>query len=150
MKKTRSIVLLLLLSFFLLSPVTGYGAMPTETTNSITIPITVWNGLKNDWMILDKELTACKNEMSKIKKPSSELLSQLNEAEKTLKSLQAELEKQNADLIMLSRQAEESKTELQTLKANIDKERRIHRRQIWQNRIWCFVGGVAVGLAVHK
>ena len=88
--------------------------------------------------------------MSKIKKPSSELLSQLNEAERTLLQLQTELEKQNADLIMLSRQAEEFKTELQTLKANIDKERRVHRRQIWQNRIWCFVGGVAVALVARR
>ena len=148
--KTKNIVLLLLLSLLLLYPVHGYTMTHTETMESITIPIAVWNELKNDWMTLDSELTACKNEMSKIKKPSSELLSQLNEAEKTLKLLQTELEKQSADLITLSKQAAESKTELQTLKANIDKERRIHRRQLWQNRFWCLVVGAGIGFAVHK
>jgi FtsZ-binding cell division protein ZapB len=64
-----------------------------------------------------------------------------------LKSLQAELQKQNNDLTQLSRQAAESKTELQTLKQNIDKERRIHRRQVWQNRIWCLLVGAGIGLA---
>jgi hypothetical protein len=50
-------------------------------------------------------------------------------------------------LTQLSRQAAESKTELQTLKQNIDKERRIHRRQVWQNRIWCLLIGAGIGLA---
>jgi len=33
------------------------------------------------------------------------------------------------------------------LKEQINKERRIHRRQIWQNRFWCLLFGVGVGLA---
>jgi hypothetical protein len=51
-------------------------------------------------------------------------------------------------LILLRNDLDESKTELQTLKQNIAKERRIHKRQIWQNRVWCLLIGAGIGCAV--
>lgn len=148
--KKRTIILLCLLFCLFVLPQAGYTQTTTETAESITIPIATWNDLKKDWTILDSELMAYKSEMQKIKKPSNELLLQLSEAEKTLKLLKEELQKQNNDLILLSKQAEESKTELQILKQRIEKERKIHKRQVWQNRIWSILIGAGIGYAAHQ
>ena len=147
-KTIKIMFTLLLLSWLCAWSVCGYAMTTTETSQSITIPITEWTDWKNDWMTLDNELTACKKELSRIRKPSNELLEQLQQAEKMLKLLQTDLEKQSEDLTTLSRQVDESKTELKKLREQIDKERRIHRRQIWQNRLWCILGGTAVGIAI--
>ena len=37
-----------------------------------------------------------------------------------------------------------------TLKEQINKERKIHKRQIWQNRFWCILIGAGIGFAVSK
>ena len=150
LRKNVTIILLLsLLSVFCCSPV-GYTMTPTATTNSITIPMEQWNGLKADWTILDEELIAYKEQIQKIKKPSAELQLKLEKAEKTLMQLQEELKQQSSDLTTLSRQVDESKTELQTLKQQIDKERRVHKRQIWQSRIWCLLIGAGIGYAASR
>jgi hypothetical protein len=39
---------------------------------------------------------------------------------------------------------------LKKLKESIDRERRVHKRQIWQNRIWTFIVGTGIGFAIHK
>ena len=147
--KRTGVILSVLLSLQL-SVLLGCGWCMTqsETGPYIKIQTDQWNDLKTNFQILNQELTACKDQLQKIKKPSSELVTQLTQAEKMLKQLQEELQRQNDDLTMLSRQAEESKTLLQTLKTQIDKERRVHRRQIWQNRIWVFIGGVVVGYLI--
>ena len=150
LKKIRAFLFPLLLLLLCVYSGHGYAMTSQETNQSITIPIQIWTEWKNDWMILDSELTACKSELQKIKKPSSELLLQLQQAEKMLKQLQEELQKQSGDLITLSRQVDESKTELQTLRGNINKERRSHKRQIWQNRLWFFLAGAAIGVAAGK
>jgi hypothetical protein len=77
-------------------------------------------------------------------------LSQLEKAEKTLLQLQTELAEQKADLMMLSKEAAESKTLLATLKQQITKERKIHKRQIWQNRLWCILIGTGIGIAASR
>ena len=33
---------------------------------------------------------------------------------------------------------------------SIEKERRVHRRQIWQNRFWFLLAGAAVGVAAGR
>ena len=145
----RTGVILSLLLSLQLSVSLGCGwCMTTKETNQyIKIQITQWNDLKANFQTLNNELTACKKELQRIKKPSSELVTQLNEAERMLKLLQEELAKQNDDLTTLSMQVDESKTLLTTLKKQIDKERRVHRRQIWQNRLWCLLIGAGIGLA---
>ena len=146
-KKIGLILSLILCLQFSLFAVCGFCMTTTETNQYIKIQTTQWNDLKANFQTLTQELTACKEELQKIKKPSSELVTQLNEAEKMLKQLQEELQKQNDDLTMLSNQVDESKTLLTTLKKQIDKERRVHRRQIWQNRLWCILIGAGIGLA---
>ena len=146
--KTGFILFLLLFSQLFVALPPGW-CMTTDATGPyIKIRTDQWNDLKTNFQTLNQELTACKDQLQKIKKPSSELVTQLTQAEKMLRQLQEELQRQSADLTMLSRQAEESKTLLQTLKTQIDKERRVHRRQIWQNRIWVFIGGVVVGYLI--
>ena len=149
--KRTGVILSVLLSLQL-SVLLGCGWCMTqsETDQYIKIQTDQWNDLKTNFQILNQELTACKDQLQKIKKPSSELVTQLTQAEKMLKQLQEELQRQNDDLTMLSRQAEESKTLLQTLKTQIDKERRVHRRQVWQNRFWCLLIGVGIGYAASR
>lgn len=143
------LILSLLLSLQLYAPLAcGWCTTIQETTQYIKIQTDQWNDLKTNFQTLNQELTACKDQLQKIKKPSSELVTQLTQAEKMLKLLQEELQKQNDDLTMLSRQAEESKTLLTTLKEQINKERKVHKRQIWQNRIWVFIGGAVVGYLI--
>ena len=103
--------------------------------------------LKEESKALSNELTAYKAELTKLKKPSSELLSQLETAEKMLLQLQTELAEQKKDLMQLSSDKDGLKTSLQTLKQQIDKERRIHKRQVWQNRFWCILIGAGIGFA---
>ena len=147
--KKTVLILSVLLSLQLSAPLGCGWCMTTHaTTQSITIPINQWNELKANFQTLNQELTACKEELQKIKKPSSELVTQLTQAEKMLKQLQEELQKQSDDLTMLYKEVDESKTLLTTLKAQIDKERKVHRRQIWQNRIWFFIGGIAAGCLI--
>lgn len=146
----RTGVILSVLLFLQLSVSLGCGWCMTiqETTPYIKIQTDQWNELKTNFQTLNNELIACKDQLQKIKKPSSELVTQLTQAEKMLKSLQEELAKQNDDLTMLYKEVDESKTLLTTLKSQINKERKVHRRQIWQNRLWCLLIGAGIGFAI--
>lgn len=126
----------------------GYAMTLDETNQYMKVPIAQWQTLTNDCKVLNSELISYKSVIQKLKKPSAELLSQLEIAEKTLLQLQTELAEQKKDLTLLSNEVEESKTSLQTLKDKINKERKIHKRQVWQNRLWCLLIGVGVGCAV--
>lgn len=150
MKRTKAIATLFLSSWLFVSPVCGWCATTTATSQSITIPITQWTELKSELTKLNSELIQCRTDLSRLKKPSQELVTELAQAENMLQKLQQELEQQKDDLTTLSNEAAESKTLLTKLKGQIDKERRVHKRQVWQNRIWCFVGGAVVAIAVKR
>jgi archaellum component FlaC len=96
----------------------------------------------------ESELNQFRQEFQKLKKPSAELQMQLEKAENLLKQSQTELQDVKQDLTALRKDRDELKTSLQILKEQINKERRIHRRQIWQNRFWCLLFGVGVGCAI--
>jgi hypothetical protein len=53
-------------------------------------------------------------------------------------------------LTLLSKEVDESKTLLTKLKEQINKERKVHRRQVWQNRIWCLLIGAGIGVAASR
>ena len=125
----------------------GYAMTTQETSQHITIPIQQWQTLTAESKALNNELIEYKKEIQLLKKPSAELLSQLETAEKTLLQLQTELAEQKKDLTLLSNEAEESKTLLATLKQQIKHERKIHKRQVWQNRFWCIIIGTGIGIA---
>ena len=146
----RMIISLLLLLLLCLLPVGGYTMTHTETEPFIQIPITQWNSLKTELTALNSELVQCKDELSRIKKPSNQLVEELAQAQDLLLKLQKAQEEQKSDLILLSKEAEELRTSLATLKQQISKERKIHKRQIWQNRIWCIVIGAGIGYAASR
>lgn len=147
-KKTKITFTLLLLSWLCAWSVCGYAMTSIETSQSITIPIQQWQTLTSESKALSNDLIEYKKEIQLLKKPSSELVLQLQQAEKMLSQLQTELNEQTKDLMALSSDKDALKTSLTTLKQQIDKERRIHRRQIWQNRMWCILGGTAVGIVI--
>ena len=144
------IVSLCLLAFCCLYSSAGYTQTVTETTQSITIPMQQWNGLKKELMLLNQDLTACKSDMMRLKKPSSQLVEELQQAQDSLLKLTKTLDEQKSDLIQLSKEASELKSSLAILRSQIEKERRVHRRQVWQNRIWCIILGAAAGFAAAK
>ena len=148
MKKTRIMSTLLLLSCLCAWSASGWCMTTTATSQSITIPITQWNELKSESKELSAELIEYRKEIQLLKKPSSELVTQLTQAEKMLSQLQTELSEQKKDLMELSKDKDELRTLSLTLKQQIGKERSIHRRQLWQNRLWCILGGAAVGIAI--
>ena len=149
MKITRTLtILLLLFSCSLVFSQAGYTQTVTETTTSITIPMQQWQSLKTEFQALNSELLQCQQDLSKLKKPSAQLVTELTQAQDLLKKLNQDLEMQKHDLTLLSNELDESRTLLTKLKGQIDKERRVHRRQIWQNRMWCILGGTAVGIVI--
>ena len=79
-----------------------------------------------------------------------QLQQELKTAKEQLEKSQAELQNARISLTGASSALAESKTSLQTLKQGIEKERRVHRRQIWQNRFWFLVAGAAIGVAAAK
>ena len=144
----QKIVLLCFLVCCCLFSSVGYTQTTTGMTEYIKIPTAQWQTLKSEFKALKEDLIQCRQDLTRIKKPSAELLKELEEAEKRLKSLQEELTKQKEDLILLSSEVNELKTLSEKLKKQIDKERRVHKRQVWQNRIWCLLIGVGIGCAV--
>ena len=144
------IVLPLLLAFVFCFSQVGYTKTTTEMTESITIPMQQWQTLTAESKALSQDLIEYKKEIQLLKKPSAELVQQLTQAEKMLSQLQTELEKQKKDLTELSKDKDELKTSLQTLKQKINKERAVHRRQVWQNRIWCLLIGAGIGVVASR
>ena len=141
-------VLSLLLVFVCCYSSIGYTMTQTETSQSITIPITQWQTLTSEFQALNQDLIQCQSELKKLKKPSTELLSELAEAQDMLSKLTKDLEEQKKDLNLLSQEANELKQLSKTLKEQINKERQIHKRQIWQNRLWCLLIGVGIGAMI--
>ena len=146
----QKFALLFLLVFCFLFSSAGYTKTTDETNEYMKIPMQQWVELKNESAALNNELTAYKTELTRLKNPSAELLSQLETAEKMLLQLQTELAEQKKDLTALSKDKDELKTSLQTLKQQINHERKIHKRQIWQNRFWCIIIGAGIGIAASR
>ena len=116
----------------------------------ITISADLWQNLKTELTALNQELQACQSELTTLKKPSQELVKELNQAKTMLGKLQQELTACKEDLTALHKEAEESKILLKKLKEQIDKEKRIHKRQLIQSRIWGFVAGICVGVIASR
>lgn len=144
------IVLSLLLVYACCYSSVGYTMTQTETSQSITIPIQTWQTLKSELNLLNKDLTECQSELKLLKKPSNQLVEELAQAQDLLIKLSKELDEQKKDLNLLSKEAKESKALLATLKSQIEKERKIHKRQVWQNRFWCILIGAGIGFVAGR
>ena len=135
---------------FLVLCVASHGSAMTldETNQYMKVPIAQWQKLKNELIALNNELILYQQDLTKLKKPTQNLVEELNQAQLLQKKLETELTDCKTDLTVLSKEVEELRTSSQILKQKINKERAVHRRQIWQNRIWCLLIGVGVGCAV--
>ena len=128
----------------------GWCMTRQETSTYKLIPVTQWQILTSELTAQETELNQLQQEFQKLKKPSDQLQQELQKAKEQLQKSQTELNSARLSLTDASNELAASKTLLQTLKQSIDKERRTHRRQIWQNRLWFFLAGVAVGVAAGK
>ena len=146
-RKTLILSMLLLLLLSCVSVAYGSPLTTTETTQSITIQTAQWNGLKAEFQALNSELIECQKELQLLKRPSAELLNELTTAQNLLAKLQQELAESKKELILLSSEVGELQTSLTKLKEQINKERKIHRRQVWQNRLWFLLIGCGIGYA---
>jgi chromosome segregation ATPase len=122
----------------------------TNEPQYMKIPISSWTELTSELRTQESELIALQNRLATLKKPSQKLLDELSEAKNLLAKSQTELASAKDELTALFKDREELQTSLQRLRESINKERGIQNRRLWQNRIWCLIGGVAVGYAVHK
>lgn len=148
-KRTAVLLLVLLCLQLSVLQVCGWCMTMDGTNQSITIPVQQWQTLKTELTALNNELIQCQQELTMLKKPSEQLLTELTQAQNLQKKLQQELAECRADLTVLSNAVAEYKTLLQTLKEQIAKERKTHKRQVWQNRFWCLLIGAGIGFAIH-
>lgn len=146
----RIIASALLLFALCASPGSGWCMTPEETNSYKTIPITHWLTLTRELQTQKDELMLLQNRLQKLRQPSKQLLQELQTVKEQLERSQQELQNVKSSLTDASSALAESKISLQTLKQGIEKERRAHRRQIWQNRFWFFVAGAAIGVAAAK
>lgn len=145
--RIRVFALLLLLLLFCVSSAHGSSMTTQETPKIMTVRMELWNALNQELDLQASELTKASSELKALRKPSEKLQQELKQAQELLKKSQEDLKLAKDDLTIASKELDELKISCKTLKQNIDKERRVHRRQVWQNRLWFFVGGVAVALA---
>ena len=146
----QKIVLPFVLAFCCLFSSVGYTMTTTETTEYIKIPTAQWQTLKSELIALNNELILYQQDLTKLKRPTQNLVDELNQAQQLQKKLQQELTDCKTDLTLLSKEVEELRTSSQTLKQKIDHERKIHKRQIWQNRLWCILIGTGIGIAASR
>ena len=145
-KKWLAVFLALLLCWWLF----GASCHAQTPEKQITISADLWQNLKTELTELNQELILCQNELTTLKRPSQELVTELTQAKNMLGKLQQELTACKEDLTALHKEAEESRTLLKKLKEQIDKEKRIHKRQVIQSRIWGFVAGICVGVIASR
>lgn len=146
--KKAAIVLLLSLSLSFSQG--GYAMTQGETMPYTVIPTSLWTELTNDLKTQESELMQLQDRLNKLKKPSQTLQAELTEAKNLLEKSKLELQSAKTDLTALRSDKAELEISLKKLKESIDRERRVHKRQIWQNRIWTFIVGTGIGFAIHK
>ena len=147
---TKYIVSAALLLCLCASPVSGW-CMTTDTTNGFkTISIAQWELLTSELKAQQEDLIRLQAISQKLSRPSMELQEALKEAQLQLQKSQAELTNARQSLSAASNDLAESRTSLTILRQQIDKERRVHRRQIWQARFWFLLGGAAIGYTASR
>lgn len=148
--KTKILALLLLLLLLFACSARGFAMTTSETSQYIQIPIAQWYEWKSELTALNSDLIQCQQELTRLRRPSAELVQQLQQAEKMLKLLQEELTASKNELTLASSEAADLRTSLKKLKEQIEKERKVQRRQLWQNRFWCLLIGAGIGVAASR
>lgn len=147
---TKIFVSALLLCCLCALPARGWCTMPAEMSGYKVIPTAHWLTLTTELQTQQSELIQLQDLLQKLRRPSDQLQQELQKVKEQLAKSQQELQNARSSLTDASSALAESKTSLQMLRQSIDKERRVHRRQIWQNRFWFLISGLAAGFAVAK
>lgn len=121
-----------------------------ETKTDILIPVSQWSALKQELKAREIELNELEAALKTLKRPSTELQQQLEKARRLLEESQMELANVRSELTALNRDLVELKTLSQTLKQQIEHERKVARRRVWQNRLWFLLIGAAAGAAAAR
>lgn len=137
-------ILLSLLWCFVPVPIARCGAAEMNQ-GSITIPRQQWIELKTQLEQQQVTLLTLQEEITMLKKPSSELMMSLNEARRQLKTAQNELTASNSSLKSASMEIEMLSELCSELKQQIQKEKKKASLKAKQNAFWGFVAGCLIG-----
>lgn len=119
-------------------------AMPTSISY-IKVPTAQWNELKQQLQEQQVTLLMLQEEITLLKKPSTELLQNLKTAREQLQKAQSELTESNRSLTNASEGIRKVSTLCCKLKVQLEKERSKVRLKARQNAFWGSVVGFIVG-----
>ena len=111
----------------------------------ITVPRQQWTELKTRLEQQQVILLTLQEKITMLKKPSSELMQNLNEARRQLKTAQDELTASNSSLKSASMEIEMLSELCSELKQQIQKEKKKASLKAKQNAFWGFVAGCLIG-----
>ena len=152
--KTRTIQilggLLLVLSLSFVYPATSYGTPQGQTPKQVTMSTEQFNSLKAIINEQEGKLALLRDKLARLKAISPEQLSELTELKNSLGKANQQLESANNSLAIAKTLTEKQNQSLTALSLQIKKERAVKNRELWQNRLWCVFGGVAIGYAARR
>lgn len=151
-KQSRSIlgrtgISILLCALVLL--VSSFGAVCHGAEKTVEVPMSQWNLLKQKVAEQQTVLTELEEKLKTLRAPSGGLRTQLSLAKEQLKKSRAELANAKISLQEAGSSILKLQKSLETLKKQIDKERMVQKRVLWQNRLWSFIGGIGIGIVVR-
>lgn len=111
----------------------------------ITVPRQQWTELKSQLEQQQITLLTLQEEITMLKKPSSELMQNLKEARQQLKTAQNELTISNSSLKSASMEIEKLSALCSELKQQIQQEKKKANLKAKQNAFWGFVVGCLIG-----
>lgn len=140
------IVFILLSLFWCFAPWLIAHCVAAETNQEvITIPRQQWIELKIRLKQQQVTLLTLQEEITMLKKPSRELMQNLNEARQQLKTAQNKLTASNSSLKSASMEIEKFSILCSELKQQIQQEEKKASLKAKQNAFWGFVFGVLIG-----
>ena len=151
LSKTIAICLsgVLLAWLFFLPAISAEAAAQSQAqVTSITIPIGQWSLLKQKVAEQQIVLTELEEKLKTLKVPSDVLRTQLSQARSQLTKSQTELANAKTSLQEAESSIQTLQESLKVLRLQIDKERRVQKRVLWQNRMWSLLGGIGIGVLV--
>lgn len=141
-----AIVFTLLCLLFYFAPVFIAQCAAAEMKQEvITVPRQQWTELKTQLEQQQVILLTLQEKITMLKKPSSELIQNLNEARRQLKTAQNELTASNSSLKSASMEIEMLSELCSELKQQIQKEKKKASLKAKQNAFWGFVAGCLIG-----
>lgn len=141
-----AIVFTLLCLLFYFAPVFIAQCAAAEMKQEvITVPRQQWTELKTQLEQQQVILLTLQEKITMLKKPSSELMQNLNEGRRQLKTAQNELTASNNSLKNASMEIDKLSILCSELKQQIQQEKKKANLKAKQNAFWGFVAGCLIG-----